>query len=318
MKSEKFRLITCGKLTPQGDKEKISHFLITRRKFSPQAVEKIFSGRPVVLSKSLDWQKAQAVKALFLKLGLITNVRLQFDRTTFASSITTSPQQQVSLKEEHLTIDLPTERVRPALLTFSGDTEISIPTQPQAQEIHSSCQCNPLLFLLVVSVVALGFYGYSLPAGESVTHAISLAQLIPIALGAGAVLIISKLLLPRQSLLLCRQGDETCSLRVKESLALSFSEKHYTFSNQDGIKLGHMVKGRNHAHLNSVDNETVLEIDTLRPMENGAALISGNGKHIANIDPHLTQIELIAPPENQDELNKILAFAWLFSNRFVL
>ena len=65
MNDDRFRLITTGKLSPEGDKDRIYQYFIKTKGLSASNAQSFFFGSPVTLAKNLNWENAEAIKNNF-------------------------------------------------------------------------------------------------------------------------------------------------------------------------------------------------------------------------------------------------------------
>lgn len=281
---EKFRLVTVGKLAPEGDKNKIAQYLVKHKKLNIEFVKKIFSGQPVVLAKALDWEKAKAFQANFLKLGLLTDIRLQLDRECLVNSLKEAPKPstleatQSSTGVEHspqpapsrLYLKFDTNHVKPTLLAPATESEVIDENEEIKQRLSlHRIQLNPLMLVVVGLFLALAIEMYVLELATKTVTNNTLSSILGIVVFIGILVFFPKLSQTRQLVTLHGSNSKN-DLIVEELFSSSFNEKEYLFRNGNGELVGHVMRTRRFAYYENIDGETLFSMDSENEVKEGA------------------------------------------------
>lgn len=281
---EKFRLVTVGKLAPEGDKNKIAQYLVKHKKLNIEFVKKIFSGQPVVLAKALDWEKAKTFQANFLKLGLLTDIRLQLDRECLVNSLKEAPKlstqeaTQSSTDVEHspqpapsrLYLKFDTNHVKPTLLAPATESEVIDENEEIKQRLSlHRIQLNPLMLVVVGLFLALAIEMYVLELATKTVTNNTLSSILGIVVFIGILVFFPKLSQTRQLVTLHGSNSKN-DLIVEELFSSSFNEKEYLFRNGNGELVGHVMRTRRFAYYENIDGETLFSMDSENEVKEGA------------------------------------------------
>ena len=285
MKDERFRLITTGKLSPEGNKDRICQYFINKKGLSASNAQSIFTGRPVTLAKNLDWEKAELIKKNFYKLGLIADIRLQFNSTCLTNGLVDAttgaePTQNESAGEF---IRYTPSKINPALFLPKQESTITNNSGAIKQIISHHCsQWNALVLFIAGLYIALGIENYVLRVLSLLIDTNIVVTITGITLFIAIAYLFPKFCQPRQ-LLTIRDGQKNI-LIVEEVMSFSFRQKLYIFRNEDGEIVGKMIRGRKESYLEDADGGQVYSTDSRITVADGASNFadSVSGEFISN------------------------------------
>lgn len=131
MESEKFNLVFKGEILPRQDVQEVKQNMASLFKLPMATVEKLFSGQPIVLKKSLDLTAANRYRVAIKKAGARVNL-------VKTSVVCQTPQANTAEATQSSTTAV-TSETKAQLITEESDSAVQEDEKPAFELLEAGC-----------------------------------------------------------------------------------------------------------------------------------------------------------------------------------
>ncbi|MFV8781180.1 hypothetical protein ACNKU7_02045 [Microbulbifer sp. SA54] len=190
---EKYQVITRGRVVEGRSVEHVGLNLQKQFGLEPSVANRLLSGKVVTIKKKLDWASARSWQQKLTKVGLRTELKIQFTPECFKAGITETTKHSKSTKHDQTILIPESHRIAPPLVSLPHTQEIKTQRGQSAVKLDTySAYWNPLVLLLACTFVGLILQRYLL-------HFLSvhLQQNLLVTISGIAFLLLTIICLPR-------------------------------------------------------------------------------------------------------------------------